>query len=92
MASPRDVSYPFPPGKPAHFLGGLALGILPPLAFALILPSASGILVLAGLAASLLLLLVGPRGYGCGLGVAVLFDLALSILLSFARGGFNPIF
>jgi hypothetical protein len=73
--------YPFPPGRPAHFFVGVAIG-LGPWAVVWFLPTGAAVLsVVAVLGALGLLSQRAGRSYGCGLLIAVLFDvLALALL------------
>jgi len=84
-----DRAYPFPPGRPAHFFVGIALG-LSPWAVVWFSPVAAVGLLALGFAASLGSLMArGTRAYGCGVVVALLFDVLLLALLSIAGIG-NP--
>jgi hypothetical protein len=79
--TPSAAHYPFPPGRPAHFFVGLAIG-LSPWAVVWFLPIGAAVLsVIVVLAALGLLSQRVGRSCGCGALIAVLFDiLALALL------------
>jgi hypothetical protein len=81
--------YPFPPGRPAHFFAGTALGVSP-WAVVWFFPIGAAVLSSGVLLAALVLLFArGRRGYGCGALVALLFDILAFALLTLT--GLRPI-
>ena len=82
------ADYPFPPGRPADFFVGVAIG-LSPWAVVWFLPVGAAVLSLIVVVAGFGLLFQRlRRSYGCGVLVAVLFDVIALALFSIA--GLRP--
>ena len=80
----RNVTeaYPFPPGRPAHFFLGAALGLSPWVVVWFFPVGAAVLVVIVLLASAGLLFGRSGRSYGCGALVAVIFDVLLLGLLT----------
>lgn len=87
-ATTSATRYPFPPGRPAHFFVGVAVG-LSPWAVVWFLPIGAAVLsvIVAVAALGLLSQRIG-RSYGCGAIVALLFDILALAMLTIA--GLRP--